>query len=66
MRCVLVWIFGFRGGKGDKDVKKEIKKTSGHSLDFYEIYVMRFFFEMMMPRASKITEKLADLPLNAM
>jgi hypothetical protein len=26
--------FGFRGGKGDKDVKKEINKTIAAILDF--------------------------------
>jgi hypothetical protein len=26
--------FGFRGGKGDKDVKKETKKTIAAILDF--------------------------------
>jgi hypothetical protein len=28
--------FGFRGGKGDKDVKKETKKTIAAILDFDE------------------------------
>jgi hypothetical protein len=33
---VFIGIIGFRGGKGDKDVKKEIKKTIAAILDFSE------------------------------
>jgi hypothetical protein len=35
--------FGFRGGKGDKDVKKESKKTIAAILDFLKKKVHKIY-----------------------
>ncbi len=54
-----VWIFIFAGGKGDKDVKKEIKKTRTVILDFSEKICFEKLLKSKTPGGcQKVTLKL--------